>query len=522
MSPLPPEVRALEALAAERAGGDYFHTRAVEGKVPNQWHTQCPLCGQPAVTLTLNGVGPTLSCREGCDPEDMHAALLGAMERPTTPFTVPSGGGAVTACHSSMLVGADSAPTSWIPVDLAPVLTGEVIDPEPSILARPDGVCLLYNAKLHQGSGEPESCKGWLALLAVAQLLDRRERVVYIDFEDSEASIVARLRALGCSATSILDSFTYVRPHEPLAPDARAQLDAILSLAPALVVIDGVTEALTLHGLDLGDNTDVAKWLELLPRPAARAGAAVLLIDHVVKDKESRGRYALGAQHKLAGIDVAYSLEVIEPFGRGREGLVKVTVQKDRPGFVRQHAGENNRVADMRLRSDTETGAVSVELTPPDQAPVFRPTVLMRRISEAVAAEPGISTNGIEKGVSGKTEAKRQGLRLLIAESYIDPRQEGNARRHYPLKPFVENPDLAPSPPSRPDLAPETVDPHLAPSPLPLRGSEARGEANPDTNANGSRPTHCTCSRPARSPRKGAADICRVCTQPLLAEGAAA
>ena len=102
-------------------------------------------------------------------------------------------------------------------------------------------------------------------------------------------------------------------------------------MAPYFAVIDGVTEALTIFGLDLNDNADSARWYQQLPRPIVRRGAAVLLIDHVTKDREGRGRFAIGAQHKLAGVDVAYGVEVVEPFGGGRDGLVKVTVAKDRP-----------------------------------------------------------------------------------------------------------------------------------------------------------------------------------------------
>ena len=69
------------------------------------------------------------------------------------------------------------------------------------------------------------------------------------------------------------------------------------------MVIDGVTEAMTMHGLELKDNADVAKFVELLPRPLARMGAAVVLVDHVAKDTGGRGRFAIGAPHKLAGID---------------------------------------------------------------------------------------------------------------------------------------------------------------------------------------------------------------------------
>ena len=60
--------------------------------------------------------------------------------------------------------------------------------------------------------------------------------------------------------------------------------------------MDGITEAMSLHGLQLQDNNDVARFMVMLPRRFARTGAAALLIDHVTKDRETRGRYAIGAQ----------------------------------------------------------------------------------------------------------------------------------------------------------------------------------------------------------------------------------
>jgi hypothetical protein len=216
---------------------------------------------------------------------------------------------------------AEAAATSWTPENLGAVLAGEAVDPEPTILSRTDQVALIYGGKLHQVSGEPESCKGWLALEAAAERLALDNCVLYLDFEDSAPTIVSRLRALGVTDDRIRDGFIYIRPHEPLTDGAaRDALDAAFAREPELVVIDGVTEALTIHGLDLGDNADVARWLELLPRLAGRSGAAVVLVDHVVKAPEARGRYALGAQHKLAGVDVAYSLAVVEPFARGAPG----------------------------------------------------------------------------------------------------------------------------------------------------------------------------------------------------------
>ena len=113
----------------------------------------------------------------------------------------------------------------------------------------------------------------------------------------------------------------------------------------------------------------------------------------------------------------------------------------------------------------------------------------MHRISGAVAAEPGLSTNAIERGVKGKNAAKREALRLLVAEGFIERRQDGSAHRFFPIRPFTED-DLAPSPLPRPNLAGANADAHLAPSPPSYRRGEARGE--PQANGNSAEPRPLT------------------------------
>ena len=324
--------------------------------------------------------------------------------------------------------------TTWAPVELQALIEGGELEQPPALLARTDGACLLYRGKLHALSGEPESCKGWLAVQASAEQIAAGAIVLYIDFEDTAKAIVSRLDDLAADPAAVVERLRYVRPDEPLDERGWHDLAAALALDPALVVIDGVTEALARHGLDLADNTDVAKWLDLLPRPLAARGAAVLLLDHVVKDREARGRYAIGAQHKLAGVDVAYRLEVVQPFGRGREGLVKVKVTKDRPGHVRQHAAED-RIADLHLSSDGD-GAVTVRLEAPlGRGEPFRPTVLMERISRAIEETPGLVKRDV-RAIPGKSSAKDLALELLVRDGYVERRQDGAAHRHYPLRSY--------------------------------------------------------------------------------------
>ena len=253
--------------------------------------------------------------------------------------------------------------SSWAPVDVAAVLRGGNEDPPPCILARADGHALLYRGRVHGIHGEPEACKGWATLAAVAETLEAGGRVVYADFEDTAGNVLQRLLALGADPGAVVDRFRYVQPLEP-AEDG--DLDLLLAWQPTLVILDGATEAFANEGLSIADNDDVAKWLKRYPRRFARAGAATVVIDHVTKDRESRGRYAIGGQHKLAGVDVAYSLHVIHPFGRGREGLVRVKVEKDRPGHVRAHQDDTGTVALVKLTSHPD-GAVIVHVAAPGE-----------------------------------------------------------------------------------------------------------------------------------------------------------
>jgi hypothetical protein len=206
--------------------------------------------------------------------------------------------------------------------------------------------------------------------------------------------------------------------------------------------VDGITEAMAAHGLNPIDNADVARFAGILPRPLADAGAVVVLIDHVSKSREARGRYAIGAQHKLAAVTgAAYTVELIKPFGHGLHGVAKITIAKDRPGRVREHS---RKVAGVLHLDSQPDGSVMAQITLParqlqaadDDAAPFRPTVLMHRISEVIERQPGLSGRAVIAATQGKTDHKKLALELLIAEGYVAADRAGNARRHTSLGPF--------------------------------------------------------------------------------------
>jgi hypothetical protein len=288
-------------------------------------------------------------------------------------------------------------PTGWQLVDLAPILAGTTAEKPPSMLRRIDEQGLIYRGKTHNIAGEPESGKGFLALQLCTERVSLGEHVLYVDFEDTASTAVDRLRAIGVPDETIGRQFHYVAPEEPL----EGGIVDLLSEGMTVAVVDGVTEALGLHGLDLRDNTDVARFLGMVARPLAREGLAVVLLDHVAKDREARGRTAIGAQHKLAGVDVSYMLDIVQPFGKGLSGLSRLTVTKDRPGFIRAASAGRRLAADVEIHSEDDDVVVLVKPVEFDTDPLgLRPAE--RRVLEALPlASPGAFRQEIGDRVAG-------------------------------------------------------------------------------------------------------------------------
>lgn len=337
------------------------------------------------------------------------------------------------------------AGASWEPADLTAALAGDQEATRPVLLTRDDGRQLLYAGKTHTISGESESLKTWLVLLACNEVINRSQDVLFIDYEDSAHGIVARLLALGCAPQDIQARFRYIQPREPYGAAGAAVLAAAVP-RPALAVIDGITEAMAAHGLNPIDNADIAKFNSQLPRPLADTGASVSMIDHVTKSREGRGRFAIGGQHKLSAVDgAAYIVEMVKPFGHGMHGVSRIVIAKDRPGRVREHS-PTGLAGMLHLESQLD-GSVLGSIKPAtprndaDKPAVFRPTYLMERISRVVEAQPGLSTRSIYVAAKGNTEAKRLALELLIAEEYITVEKSGNSHSHKSARPFRDTQD---------------------------------------------------------------------------------
>jgi AAA domain len=322
---------------------------------------------------------------------------------------------------------ADEGRRSWQPVDLGPVLDGTYRPPMPTVGEREDGVGLFYPGRKHTVASESEAGKTWFALHSAVVELDRGNAVVYVDFEDDEGGVAGRLLALQVRPEAIRDRFAYISPEDPVHDVVnRADLaQALGDLRPTFAAIDGVTEGMTLHGLDPLSNKDAATFGRMLPGWIAAQGPAVASLDHVTKSADGRGRYALGAVHKLNGLDgAAYLLDNRRPFGIGLTGRSTVKLAKDRPGQLRRHglpsSGGMHWFGDLVLDSQHETFMVATVESPAERPDDFRPTHNMAKVAKilADASEP-LTVNGVTDRVGGKAVTTRQALAFLVDDGYV-------------------------------------------------------------------------------------------------------
>ncbi|MEU6490365.1 AAA family ATPase [Streptomyces sp. NPDC046984] len=327
----------------------------------------------------------------------------------------------------------EPAPRTWGAQDLRSVLDGSYSPPQPTVGRRDDGVGLFYPGRMNSVASESEAGKTWLALIACLQEINNGNHVLYLDFEDDAGGVVGRLLCLGANPADVLERFHYVRPENSPSDIDLIDLAMVLEHSPTLAIVDGVTEGMSLFGLELKDNTDVAKFGRQLLRPLMNSGAAVVTLDHVVKSSENRGRYSIGGVHKLNGLNgVMYMLENRRPFGIGVTGKSTIRVAKDRPGQIRKnglsHSSGMHWYADLVVKSETQEYAEAHLYAPVQRDEEDREAdeeqrrinALKHKVLDAlkVARQP-LPGKGIEDRVSGRAVDIRQAVAALVDEGRI-------------------------------------------------------------------------------------------------------
>ncbi len=308
------------------------------------------------------------------------------------------------------------------------------------ILSRDDGAKLLYRGKVNTIFGMSGSGKTWLAIVAIAQLVAQSQHCLYIDWEDDPRTFYRRLKNLGCSEEMAI---TYARYISPLAPANPEVIEHLVAQQFALVVMDSTGEAIAAQGgMNQNDDGDVAVWMGALPRPLARAGASVLLVDHMPKAVIDGVRQEIGSQRKRAAVSGA-SYEVIqtEPFSKNQTGKMIVRTGKDRGG----NWARGQVVAECRILPIGDQGDLRVEVGTPiwggPDGPV-RLTGLMEKLSRYIEAHPGVTKSILRSSeVRGRSTAKMTALASLIDEGWASETASGDALEYTILKPYREADD---------------------------------------------------------------------------------
>lgn len=346
--------------------------------------------------------------------------------------------------------------SSWSPTMMSKYLRGEFEPESGSVLRRTDGIALLYAGRVHSIHGESESGKSWLALIATAEVLASGGRVTYLDYESDAQTIADRLTLLGAKPEDIEKRLWYSSPES--APSMADPVFAtLLGRKTELCVIDGANAAMATCGsIETKDTDAVTRWFAIMPRAIARAtGAAVLLIDHVTKNRESRGRFAIGSQAKMAALDgAAYICEPIEALSPGKVGKIELRIGKDRPGGVRTHCSgyspaDRTQLA-ARITIDSTGAAMVVTVAAPDisepGAGLMGPRSTMREILAVLLTTDGLGTVAIRKEVEGRNAIISEAIRYLIQEGDIEPRKTGKKVAYFLTKKARESAQPVPVP----------------------------------------------------------------------------
>lgn len=304
--------------------------------------------------------------------------------------------------------------------------------PTPSMLLRTDGVGLIYPGKIHVVVGPPETGKSWISLYAgMDGIIERDEKFLYMDFEGDIGDFVWRAKLLGLTEQNGRSSF-YTSPAKINDAVIGSLVDRIVDNNIKLVVIDSVNRIMARCGLNYENGPDYIEFTDQVLGPLKETGVAILMIDHVVKSKEARGRWSTGSEQKLGQVDVSYHLEVLKQFAAGLTGVVGIRNAKDRPGGVKAHsygASEMRRVALFTL-GENEDGTKDILLDPwtEPMAPEMEdksyrrayPWPLMEAISDLIVDFGPMPEQELMWMVEASKDKKQWAMKLLLDGRYVE------------------------------------------------------------------------------------------------------
>jgi hypothetical protein len=320
---------------------------------------------------------------------------------------------------------------SWQPYYLSGV---EDTETQPPSL----GHNLIYPGLRHIFSGPPESAKTLVAYSAAIDIIRNHpdRHIILMDFEMGPKAAKRRWRYAGATNHQLDNNILY------LAPDTTAKLERIeilVALNPILVIIDAAAGAFDNEDLDDNKRSDAERWRKTYVDPFFDNGIATLVIDHVVKNTESRGKYVIGSERKIGGGEVHIGFDTLKPLNRGGTGIYKMVLHRDREGhFTRGH------FCDVYVTSDPQTHNLTCEFKPvehPDDGTAQLPTELMQRVSAYLEkqTEP-VSRNQILINVKGNDHYIKTAIDALVTLDYAaETAGKNRARQYHTTRPFIRS-----------------------------------------------------------------------------------
>lgn len=393
----------------------------------------------------------------------------------------------------------DDAPADddWAPIDLAPIAArirnGTHEPTVPVVLAVDGALPLFYAERINSLFGESGGGKTWVALAAVAEVARARRRALLVDYEDNANGIAERLVLLGLDDDEIA-CVDYVNPSTGIGLGIDAVAARAIELVYGIVVIDSTGEAMAAGGVDSNADREVAQWFALVKRLCRMPGApAVVVLDHVPKDREAPSAYAIGSQRKRAAVTgAAYRVDTIKEPAKGRDGKLKLTVAKDRPG--NRAKGTTAAIVDVRSGDGVELHLhVSDATAATEEGARFRPTVYMERVSRYLEDNPGAGRRTVQSEVVGKREHINSAIEVLVDEGWITstPGARG-ATLLTVVRPFrdgltpVDNPPVHRGPTAAPPRpGPRSDDPRTAAPGIHSQGPRAAVDGHEGTTDRG-------------------------------------
>lgn len=300
------------------------------------------------------------------------------------------------------------------PTDLTTITTSNV---EPARVAGG----LAYAGCLHSLDGQPESGKTTLGLHAVALELRAGHTVVVLDEESGPEQTAERLRAFGLDAGDLVRLTYCAYPGLRWTPEQVDDLCEMLDeIRPTLLLVDSSSAFLAAMGAEENDNSAVGSFYQrVLLRAARTTGTAVLVIDHPGRGGDSR--YSRGASVKLGLVDVAYKLDRRKPFTRESDGLLRLSVAKDRRGWL---------VRDHDITVHTGGGQLDLEVTVAATVAAKSDDPLSRTARRVlIALESGPATLHDLAARTGLSRSSLSGeLNRLAAAGMVEATREGSAK----------------------------------------------------------------------------------------------